>query len=158
MEKSEWQHCCEPKSYHDLKILSWYVHDVIFIQHPPPFNLSRVHESPPSVISLSCICLSPPLFTCADEAHETAPTSPSQCGSAASPRALQKAHMAYTNTRQSQAHRGGYHRLCGEHDAASSAGHVQQDGQSRCSPGPAEPGVNEARVGHPSCAREVSLY
>lgn len=98
------------------------------------------------------------LSSCPDEAHEAAPASPGQCGAAAAPRALQKAHMANTNTRQSQAHRGGYHRLCGEYDAAGSTGHVQQDRQSRCSPSPAKPSSNEAWVGHSPCAGKVSLY
>ncbi len=96
------------------------------------------------VTPLSCICLSVPLFSCPDEAHEAAPTSPSQRGEAAAPRALQKAHMADTHPGHSQADRGGYHRLRDEHDAAGSAGHVQQDGQSRCCSGPAKPCSNEA--------------
>lgn len=92
-----------------------------------------------------------------DETHEAAPASPVQRGAAAAPRALQEAHVAAPDTGQSQAHRGGHHGLCGEHDAAGAAGHVQQDGQSRCGPGPAKPGSNEARVGHPPRAGEVSL-
>ena len=92
-----------------------------------------------SLTAFSCIYLSLPLSSCPDETHEAAPASPSQRGAAAAQRALQEAHMADTSPRQPQAHRGGYHSLCGEHDAAGAAGHVQQDGQHGCSPGPAEP-------------------
>jgi len=106
---------------------------------------------------VSCIPLPVPLSSYPDEAHEAAPTSPSQRGAAAAPRALQKAHVADANSRKSQAHRGGYHMLCGEHDAAGAAGHVQQDGQPRRSPGPAEPRSHEAGVGHSPRAGEVSL-
>lgn len=104
----------------------------------------EAHCSPLCHPFMSCICLSVPLSSCPDEAHEAAPASPSQRGTAAAPRALQKANVANSNTRQSQAHGGGYYKLRGEHDAACPAGHVQQDGQSRCSPGPAKPRSNEA--------------
>lgn len=119
-------------------------------------RMSRLHGGTLSAY-LSCICLSVPLSSCPDEAHEASPAPPSQCGAAVTPRALQKAHMADTDTRQSQTHRGGHHRFRGKHDAAGAAGHVQQDGQPRCSPGPAKPRSNEAWVGYSPCVGEVSF-
>lgn len=99
---------------------------------------------PLCVTPSSCACLTVPLSSCPDEAHEAASASPSQRGSATAPRALQKADVVYSNPRQSQAHRGGHYHLRGEHDAARPTGHVQQDGQSRCSTGPAKPCSNAA--------------
>lgn len=116
----------------------------VFRQHPLPLHLSRRHGGTLFTFVSPLRHVSVPLSSCPDEAHEAAPASPSQRGTAAAPRALQKADVANSDTRQSQAHRGGYYKLCGEHDAACPAGHVQQDRQSRCSPGPAKPRSNEA--------------
>lgn len=115
------------------------------------------HTLSTSVSPLSCIGLSFPLSSCLDEAHEIASASPSQRGPPVASRALQKALVANTSSRQSQTHRGGYHRLCSKYDGASSAGHVQQDRKSRCSPGSAKPCFDATGVGHSSCAWEVSL-
>lgn len=48
-------------------------------QHPLPLHLSRKqgHTLSTCVTPSSCICLSVPLSSCLDEAHEAAPTSPS---------------------------------------------------------------------------------